>query len=308
MEKEKISVKTTKNLTVPTDKLSFNPFKIPKDKFAKSLEKGVAFTEKVIDGEKIQTKYFLTLLDGYGELTPLNFFDRCTLTCCISAQQAGEKAVTTDVIFRMLTGRTHKNFRGTEKIKLEILKSIKRLMSVSITIQMNDVCKKFKYNNAGEWKDFTANILPCCIIGGIVDGKEIDVIKFYDKSPILRVATEFKTKQIIGYSIEPLNSPKIHNTQDNICIKNYVLYQIKLMKCGRRDNKTLKFDSIVETCGIDVKDRNKRHDVKQVVLKFLEHLKTIGEIKNFFLFSDGDLKNPVTNNQQKFHGFKIETE
>lgn len=305
-EKEKFTIKTSKKLTVPTDKLSFNPFRIPRDKFEKSLEKGIAFTEKVIGGEKIQTKYFLTLLDSYGELTPLNFFDRCTLMCCISAQQAGEKAVTTDVIFRMLTGKTRNEMYATEKMKNAIFNSVKRLMSTTLTADMATTCQKLKYNG-GKWKDFTAPLLPCCVVRGTVNGKDVDVITFYDKSPLLRVVTEIKTKQIISYSTEPLNAPKIHNTQDNICLKNYVLYQIELMKCGRRDNKTLKFDSIVETCGIDVnKDRNKRHDVKQVVLKFLEHLKTIGEIKNYCPVSDGDLKNPVTNNQQKFHGFKIE--
>ena len=304
-EKEKFTIKTTKTLTVPTDKLSFNPFKIPEDKFAKTLEKGVVFTEKIVDGEKIQSGYYLTLLEGYGELTPLNFFDRCTLLCCISAQQAGEKAITADTIFRMLTGKTREERHITEKMRRDIFRSVKRLMSTIITIDMSKVCNKLKYNG-GKWTDLTAPVLPCCIASGIVNGNEVDVVKFYDKSPILRVATEIKTKQIISYSTEPLNAPKIHNTQENICIKNYILYQIKLMKCGRRDNRTLKFDSIVETCGIEIKDRNKRHDVKQILLKFLEHLKSVNEIKNFSITTDGDLKNFDTQNKQKFHGFKIE--
>lgn len=300
---DNVKTSTTKFIVNPVDKLSKDIlFSLDGENFAAVVDGEGNFSED--SKKKIRTVFYLELLDNYGEKTPLNFFDRCVLVCCLSAQETGGEFITDEIIFRMLTGRSKLDRQTTDNARKAIFNSVVRLMSTVITVDMEKVCGKFKYNG-GEWNNIISPLLPCVIVGGRVGGKEKNVVKFTDVSPLLRIA-KIKNNQLISYSTEPLNAPKIRNTAENICLKNFLLLRVNLIKSGRLKNSVITFESVCSICGIEIENRNQKFELKQKILKFLEHLKTVGEIKKFNPIFDRDLKKSKSQNQQNFHGVKIE--
>ena len=160
-------------------------------------------------------------------------------------------------------------------------------MCTQIKIDMSDTCEKMNYNGGKGFK-ITAPLLPCCYVEAEINGQAAAAIKFYDESPILKVAR--LKRQIITYENRLLDVPKQNNTPKVIELKNYVMQRITEIKFHKM-TPTIVFDDVFSKCGILKDDtstaKKQRHDARKTVIAFFEHLQKQGEISAFEVTKKG---------------------
>ena len=308
-KKERFNLSNTRQIVRATDMVTKKIFGLSVGEFTEKADGAMdhvfTLTEKFSKTKRIEVKFWISVLEGYGEPLPLDEFDKCVLIACMSAQYCGEPAITADQIYRILTGKTDGQTHATAEMRKKIYDSAARMMCLKTRIDFSGL-EKLKTKGVSEFV-LTSPVLPCSIIEATVNGQDTTVIKFLDKSPILKAA---ETRgQLISYSAKLLDVSKMHNSADAIKMKNYVLSEIEQMKAGRRDNLHIRFDSIFETCGIKSETRKQRFDARQTVLKFLDNLKEYGEINGYELMECDDFADPrIKKDGQKIHAAKIDVE
>ncbi len=301
MKIDKETVKRNEQIYPARTRIEMND-KITKTVF--NLNEEVFF--KLVNGQKVLGVDELQSHPKFGTITsyvqifnsegaaanePLNQFDRAVFNVLISQKLSGNVATTPKVIFRGLTGKIANNdFKMYPNQQAAIMRSIIRLMSTTIRVDMTDACAKLGYND-GEPLKRTNNIFPCEIIEARVNGQDATVIFFKDDSPLYETASA--KNQILRYDPTWLNAPTISNTPRNIAIKNYLMTRVMEI-LSHKLTPTLTFKKIFEKCGLATAGVKAKFDARQVVIAFFEHLYESGVISEFDLRRAGNLHQSVT--------------
>lgn len=264
------------------DKLAEFVFYFPDDlhKTLITTQKKTGFVEKPKHKKMgdIITTVGLSLINEYTDTKPLNQYDRSVLAACISEWEVGNRYTTPNIIYRHLTGKT-KSTDTPEPAQIDaILESIRKLMSLVISINMSDSCENFGYNN-GKPFQITSSVLPAMYKNDFtVNGQYTTVIYFDRESPILTVARI--KKQLLTYDLKLLNVPKQHNSVDAIAVKNYVLHRVQEIKLHKM-TATITFDDVFEKCRLTETDNKKKLRLRKIILELMDHLKNNGAILNY---------------------------
>lgn len=228
----------------------------------------------------IYTYFWLELIDGYTDKTPLNQFDRAVLAACISEWAAQNRYTTPSIIYRHLTGKVGSDAEPQPDLRSAILKSIDKLMCTQIKIDMTDTCEKLGYNEGKPLK-ITSTILPCTYVEGLMlNGKPTTIIKILDDPPLFNVT--FLKKQLLHYDETLLDVPKQRNSTDVIAIKNYVMQRTEEI-IAHNLSPTITFDDVFEKCRIEASHNEQKRRVRKVIIELMEQLKSKGEILSFKL-------------------------
>ena len=260
-----------------------------------TTQKKTGFVEKTKHKKMgdIITTVGLSLINEYTDTKPLNQYDRSVLAACISEWEVGNKYTTPNIIYRHLTGKTKSTDTPEPAQEKAILDSLKKLMSMVITINMTDSCENFGYNN-GKPFERTSAILPAMFDKNVtINGYSTTVIYFDRESPILTVAK--MKKQLLTYDLKLLNVPKQHNSVDTIAVKNYVLHRVQEIKLHKM-TATITFDDIFEKCRLTEADNKKKLRLRKIILELMEHLKNNNAILNYEVQKQGNKFQSITFN------------
>lgn len=229
--------------------------------------------------------FWLELIDGYTDNTPLDQFDRAVLAACISEWAANNRYTTPSIIYRHLTGKVGSDAEPKPELRSAILKSIDKMMCTQIKIDMSEVCQKLGYNNGKPFK-MTSTILPCTYAEGImINGHPTTVIKILDE-PLLFTVTAMK-KQILNYNEPLLNVPKQKNSIDVIAVKNYTLQRIQEI-IQHKMTAIITFEDIFDKCRLTNLHNEQKRRVRKTIIELAEHLQNQGEILSFEVNKKGN--------------------
>lgn len=273
------------NITSPNDKLTKTLFNLPENEYLDALQHDVSIdvTEKKIRGKKVQTHF---KLKGGGKILlarPLNEFDRAVLDICISAREEGFKGITRNWLFRMLVGGKSNQYPSPNQ-ETAIIESLERLMSL-IEIDFSFTRDAMpKYNDAPA--RFLSPILPCKILdNAIINGQLATLIKFTDESPLMTIARA--KKQILTSPVAMRHISGQSNTPLITMLKSYVIRRV-LEIIAHQMTPTITFADIFNRFGIEDADRFKQRDIRKIILKIIDNLKTQGIIKSFETVKKGN--------------------
>ena len=286
-KKHNVQVYPSKVRIIPNCKLVKTINNLPTDKFSNMIVEGNERKIREVKNHKkfgdVFSTYKLVLNDEECDGSdPLNEFDRAVLSVCISEWEVGNRHTTPAIILRGLTGKT--GVKGKGKIHKDqyaaIINSVKKMMSIIIEIDLSDVNEKLNYND-GKQQKITSAILPAYFITDSINGQPIeDVIYFDRESPIMKISRD--RKQLLTFDMALLDVTNQNNTPLNITAKNYVLCRILEIKLHRL-TPTITFTDIFSKCRIENAANDKKADVRNSIIKFLEHLKAQGVIRDFEL-------------------------
>ena len=286
-KKHNVQVYPSKVRIIPNCKLVKTINNLPTDKFSNMIVEGNERKIREVKNHKkfgdVFSTYKLVLNDEECDGSdPLNEFDRAVLSVCISEWEVGNRHTTPAIILRGLTGKT--GVKGKGKIHKDqytaIINSVKKMMSIIIEIDLSDVNEKLNYND-GKQQKITSAILPAYFITDSINGQPIeDVIYFDRESPIMKISRD--RKQLLTFDMALLDVTNQNNTPLNITAKNYVLCRILEIKLHRL-TPTITFTDIFAKCRIENSNPKIKMDVRNNIIKFLEHLKSQGVIRDFEL-------------------------
>ena len=224
----------------------------------------------------------------------LDQFDCAVLSVCISEWKAGNRYTTPSIIYRGLTGKVGDSDANPSKDQLAaIFNSIDKLMRLQLTYDMTDLCEKLKYNN-GKPEKLVSVLLPCHYLkSSTVNGKDTTIISLDAESPLWRIA-HIKNHQIITYDTNLLNVPNQQNTKMNITVKNYVMIRIQEIQLHKLQ-PVITFKDVFEKCRIEDKDNKIKQRAREIIIEFMNHLKSKSEIKDF----------EVTKKRNSFYSIKF---
>lgn len=228
-------------------------------------------------GEILST-YKIVNGNDYDGTDPLTEFDRAVLSVCASEWEIGNRHTSPAIIFRGLTGKisTGGNGKIHSDQRAAILSSIKKMMGLILEIDMSETNKKLKYHDGLEQK-MTSAILPAYFLTNSINGQPIeDVIYFERESPLMIIARD--RKQIITFDNYLLNVP-------------VRIQEIKLHKLI----PTITFEDVFKKCRIENASGDTKMNARNVVIKFMQHMKNKLEITDF----------EVTKRQNSFYSVRF---
>ena len=277
-----VQIFPSRNRTEANDKLTEKVFSLLAETYYNMVTYGSRFDLIEKKNHKkygdIFSYFWLELIDGYTDKSPLNQFDRAVLAACISEWAANNRYTTPSIIYRHLTGKIGSDAEPKPELRAAILKSIDKMMCTQIKVDMSDTCQKLGYNDGKPFK-ITSTILPCAYAEGImINGHPTTVIYLDRESPILTIA--IMKKQVLKYEELLLNVAKQHNSIEVVAIKNYVLQRVEEIKLHKL-TAVITFDDVLEKCRLIDIDRKKKSRIRQMILELMEHLKNVGEISDY---------------------------
>ena len=271
-----------KKIMTPNDKLTRTVFNLPENEFFGMIFDGADnyVTENPKSRKsKVKTKFWLENV-GTCELSePLNEFDRAVFDVCVSAYQQGFDGITDKTIYRAITGGKEHNAKFYPASKSAVLASVRRLMSILLTVDFSQACAAMKmYVGAG--KKLVATILPCKYIDGVeVNGQpNCAVICFQDESPLLTIARV--KRQLLTYDVGLLDVPSQNNTPLVIQIKNWLVRRVEEIKAHEM-TPTITFKDVFEKNQLVDANNGKKRDVRNLIRDVLTKLQNQGEIRAF---------------------------
>lgn len=219
-----------------------------------------------------------------GELTRklarVNGYDKAILNTICSIFQAGNQTMTLADIFRVMNGNTNK--QPSQKQRDKILASIKKLGATRIYLDISEEIER-KYLTINDSR-VTKGVIDEPLLhytGGLFqteNGQEVYAVSIL-KEPILMTYSKSKS-QLVSFPISLLDTKSVSATDDIVAIREYLLQQITLMRNGQRDNKTILYESIYKSCGIEAPtDRMTAKRKKDAIKKLLDEWKQQGYIK-----------------------------
>ena len=270
----------TKKRVVPCDKLGNHMFNLPADAYAFFLQSNTALkcVEGVKKGVEIITRYWLSLAEGYLNLSPLNSFDREVLFACISMFEQGIRVTTISATLDALTGGSEK-YRVYKEQYAAIKQAIDKLSCTRIQIDLAPLFKampKYRANDTGE-AELAGMLLPCRYLEAEINGQETLTIEFLGESPLMTVAK--LKKQVMTYDAAPLAVADQNNTPSVITVKNWLLRRIHSIKRGL--NPSIRLKTLYAECGLADADNGKKRDVRKVIADILSSFKADGVIRDF---------------------------
>lgn len=278
---------SVKALVTPNDKLTKCLFHRDAAKYARMIQADKP--AKVDEGftvkkKKITTQYWVELIDGLADMTPLDEFDRAILDVCISTQVDGLSGITFLEIARLMTGgkSNKKMTRVNVEQKTRILRSVEKLMCTRIRIDFTELAETGKYPKLPKSGRLTSTILPCKIVEGLtVNGQRgVDAVFFLDESPLLILARA-KNRQLLSYPVGLLNVPKQNNTSSVTQLKFYVTRRVHEIKAHEELKPIITFADVFEKCGLGDATNSIKRNARKNIRDVFEHLKAQGVILEF---------------------------
>ena len=289
VKEKNVSIFPSQNRIEANDKLTEKVFSLLAETYYNMVTYGSRFDLIEKKNHKkygdIFSYFWLELIDGYTDKSPLNQFDRAVLAACISEWAANNRYTTPSIIYRHLTGKIGSDAEPKPELRAAILKSIDKMMCTQIKVDMSDTCQKLGYNDGKPFK-MTSTILPCTYAEGImINGHATTVIKLLDE-PLLLTVTSMK-KQMLNYYEPLLNVPKQKNSVDVIAVKNYTLQRIQEI-IKHKMTPIITFADVFEKCRLDNLHSEQKRRVRKTIIELAEHLKNQGEILAFEVHKKGN--------------------
>ena len=280
-KKHNVQVYPSKVRIVPNCKLVKTINNLSTDKFSNMIVEGNERKIREVKNHKkfgdVFSTYKLVLNDAEcDDSDPLTEFDRAVLSVCISEWEAGNRYTTPAIIYRGLTGKVNKNTDAmpSKDQYAAIINSVKKMITITLDTDLSDVNEKLNYNDGKQQKIFSP-LLPACLVSNYINGQLVDEVIYFDReSPIMEIARP--RKQLLTFNAELLDIPKQQNTPRNITAKNYVLCRILEIKLHRL-TPSITFADVFQKCQIENADNQIKRRVRDLVVAFMEHLKSKGK-------------------------------
>ena len=305
MNEDKKTFHTQRRLNrmiVPCDKLSSHFFNLPADFYRQIGDGKIELNCREDKKGEVVTPYWLELVEGYIDLSPLDSFDREVLYACISAYEQGFKGVSIKMSLNAMTGDGNHSREYGEMVEA-FRKSIKRLCFTKITVDVAPLLRAYPKYKKRYKGDSTCRIsdmlLPARVIeeAVVVNGQEVNFfVEFRGESPIMTVAR--LKNQLLTYDIAPLDVPKQRKTPTATVISNWLLRRVTAITSGRLDNPSIKLETVYSECGI----RNTKwakQDARQAVEKALNHFVGEGVIESWEWHMENGVYHSITIKFQK---------
>ena len=290
--KKNFQIFPSKVRVVPNDRLSKKILELTKDDLQDWIEQRKTLNFVEISNHKkfgeITSPIKLSV-DGenFSISEPLDYFDSSVLSVCTSEWLAKNRVTTPAIIYRGLTGKVGKSEAEPSKDQLSaIFNSVNKLMRLQLDYDMSNLCEKLNYND-GKPENLVSTLLPCHYLkSSTVNGTDTSII-YFDSEPILLTVAKIKNNQLLTYDATLLDVPNQQNTKMNISVKNYVMQRVQEIKLHKM-MPIITFDDVFTKCHIENIRRDKKADVRNTIIKFLEHLKSQGVISSFELIKKGN--------------------
>lgn len=275
---------------IPNDKLSKKIFSYSAEVFYDYTDGGIF---KIIEGEKynkserckqtVKTPVILQPLNQADRNTPLDMFDRAVLAVCQSAWLAGTKKLTTNVIYRALTGKGDSSQqKPTPKFADEIISSIRRLSNFKVNADLSAVNAAYGYNNGSPIVIPLTPILPCHFDAGDLQGGNSDRIIYLDaESPLMTIA-QLK-KQVLVFDSSLLDTGARRNNRYSVAAKFYAMTRVLETIRAKKSDKlhpAITFEKLFEQCRITDATKYTKNAVCEFVTSLLRNLEDEGIIEN----------------------------
>ena len=226
-----------------------------------------------------QVKEWEQYIPAFKKIKP---FDIEILTHAITLYDAGNRIISTDMLFRQMNGG--KTQQPTQAMRREIYDSFCRLGQTWLYI---DASEEYK-TGLNKKAEFRGALLPCGMIIGdtILNGQPAhDCIKIYDISPLI-VYAQFKG-QVSSIPLEMFNIPKVNRTEENILLIGYMTraYADMSNEKSDRNKNIIRYDTLYKYLGVEGSNpqiiRNKKAKIRATVRAILSAWIEGGFIKGF---------------------------
>lgn len=278
----------TKNLNVQL--LPSRDFKITIDYLTdEALDTDIDANEarngEVVESKRKNIVSTYTISNVTNSIIQLNEFDRALLNACIAEQAAGNEYTTPERLYHWLGGG--KNL--TDDMRNAIMRSINRLASVRIVIEMEKAQEKFGYGKDRGKTTFQGYLMPTESVEVKINGQLIKSAIHFLKRGIIFSVADMKD-QIITCDQNLLAAP-IRHSERGIALNHFLVRRTLEIK-GSHDahkanprirplRKTILFETMLKKCGIENADRDTRFKVKKITEKILNYEVELGVIKSY---------------------------
>lgn len=181
-------------------------------------------------------------------LKRLEPFDMVILTHATTLYDAGNRIISTDMLFRQINGGDIK--QTTQAMRREIYDSFCRLGQTWLYI---DASEEYKAG-LNKKSEFRGALLPCGMVIGdtILNGQKAhDCIKIYDISPLIEYS---KAKgQVSSIPLEMLKISGINYTKENIVILHYLYGTFADMRNtkSKRNKNIISYETLYNYLGVE---------------------------------------------------------
>ena len=292
-EKYQVQHCVKKNV-VPCDKLSNHMFGYSSDEYAEILRyhEQCDCVEGIKKGKKIITPYWLELIEGYVDLSPLNAFHREVLFSAISAYEQGIRIITISTTLHSLTGGNQTRVRNNQYAAIR--GAFEKLGFTRIEIDLAPLFEAFP-NYATNFKGnrdrarIVGILLPMKYLEAEINGQKVLAIELLGESPLMSVAK--LKKQLLTYDISPLAISGQNNTPQVITVKNYLLRRINQIERGL--NSSILFDTLYMNCGLADATKRQKQDARKIIADILNALKRSKVIEKFEFKKQGRIYHSI---------------
>ncbi len=291
--KTNVQIIPAKKLIVPNDNLSKKIFNLTQADLKYWLERQrLKFIEMANHPQfgEILSPIELTVDDETFTLSePLDQFHCAVLCAGISELYAGNHQTTVPIIYRAITGKVNRGSDAdpSKKQLIDIKNAIDLLMRLQLTYTPTHLCELTRYNN-GNPKKIVSALLPCKRLEfTTINGQNANIIELLSESPLLTSA-QLKNNQILTYKTELLDVPYMNNSRMNIGLKHYTMRRVQEISLHRQLQPIITFADVFFKCQIEKANLKTKKDAREVIVIFIEHLKSKGVITSFEVIKHGN--------------------
>lgn len=254
------------------------------------LNAGEQFLEMEKGGrvkKQIRTKVTFSY-EGIDILTKkeFNLFDQEVHDAVVSLFKAGNKYITSSMVYRAMTGKTKSEYIHPDKLK-EIEESIDKCMFSKLVIDASEEAAYFGYEEA----KYDGALLSAEKMTIKMGGNRVAAYQILVEPLLYRYAKA--GKQISTIDIKLLDTP-VSKTNDNIVLQGYLLRKIEAMKSDRTAERTILYEDIYKILGIDESQKVKNQRVRKYMDTMLEYWKGEKYITDFIVNKKGKSYYSVT--------------
>lgn len=284
-ELDKIILETVDNAAYIATK-SKRPFelisitsKIAHETFSGKLKPGTGREVNVQKKEKAKNEPVITYIvisknPDIKEQRVLTPFDREVHDAIVSLYVAGNKFITSSMIFETLTGKKGATLNPNQK--KDILDSVDTLMTTPIIVDANAEAKLFNLDSFV----YKGMLLPCEQAHASINGSVIDCIHLLREPPYYTYSSH--RNQIGKIEVKLLNSPTNKN-KETIMLQGYLYRRILAIPHLR---PIIKYEDIYDLFNLsnfksDASLKNKKFKIRTQTKKILEFWKNQNFIKGY---------------------------
>jgi len=266
-----IRVSLPDNRVEPNDKLTKTLFD-PSDDILKSHEFDICEHRDAKNNIQIKTP-----VSFQSEIDVFDTHDREVGMACFSLWQSGNRFVTTEQIYRMMTGNS--TARLYEKEEERIRRSLERLISSTIRIGTAGI---HSMGYRVRESEFFGSVLPAKFMTEVsVNGSKKTVVQFLDESPLVAIA-KVKNNQFLTYPLESLCASE-RSSPDKIALANYAIRRIEECRIHPQMKHTITFKTLFDKNGLADKSKSEKKRYRDILCRFFDYWKENGYISNYEL-------------------------